>query len=76
MSPVEGCPTVFQVICNLSPGHHQVNECLQLKLLNSALYEKLNFHNELRLDMLIFEDINMLEIILCYFLMYCFYKYL
>ncbi|KAG6528621.1 hypothetical protein ZIOFF_010800 [Zingiber officinale] len=23
MSPVEGCPTVFQVICRLSPGLHQ-----------------------------------------------------
>ncbi|KAL5566062.1 hypothetical protein UlMin_029226 [Ulmus minor] len=23
MSPVEGCPTVFQVVCNLSPGYHQ-----------------------------------------------------
>ncbi|KAL9233298.1 hypothetical protein vseg_008317 [Gypsophila vaccaria] len=23
MSPVEGCPTVFQVICNLAPGYHQ-----------------------------------------------------
>ncbi|GLT94919.1 hypothetical protein SLE2022_126300 [Rubroshorea leprosula] len=23
MSPMEGCPTVFQVICNLSPGYHQ-----------------------------------------------------
>ena len=25
MSPLEGCPTVFQVICNLTPGYHQVN---------------------------------------------------
>uniref|UniRef100_A0A1J3FXM1 Sucrose nonfermenting 4-like protein n=1 Tax=Noccaea caerulescens TaxID=107243 RepID=A0A1J3FXM1_NOCCA len=23
MSPLEGCPTVFQVICNLTPGYHQ-----------------------------------------------------
>ncbi|KAL4202668.1 hypothetical protein AMTRI_Chr02g222270 [Amborella trichopoda] len=23
MSPVEGCPTVFQAICNLTPGYHQ-----------------------------------------------------
>ncbi|XP_010259698.1 PREDICTED: sucrose nonfermenting 4-like protein isoform X2 [Nelumbo nucifera] len=23
MSPVEGCPTVFQAICSLTPGHHQ-----------------------------------------------------
>ncbi|XP_038705004.1 sucrose nonfermenting 4-like protein [Tripterygium wilfordii] len=23
MSPMEGCPTVFQVICNLAPGYHQ-----------------------------------------------------
>lgn len=23
MSPVEGCPSVFQAICNLSPGYHQ-----------------------------------------------------
>ncbi|XP_010551058.1 PREDICTED: sucrose nonfermenting 4-like protein [Tarenaya hassleriana] len=23
MSQVEGCPTVFQVICNLAPGYHQ-----------------------------------------------------
>ncbi|KAJ9131440.1 hypothetical protein P3X46_035098 [Hevea brasiliensis] len=23
MSPMEGCPTVFQVICSLTPGHHQ-----------------------------------------------------
>ncbi|XAR49118.1 hypothetical protein NMG60_11032189 [Bertholletia excelsa] len=23
MSPVEGCPNVFQVICRLSPGYHQ-----------------------------------------------------
>ncbi|XVE63020.1 hypothetical protein DITRI_Ditri06bG0166000 [Diplodiscus trichospermus] len=23
MSPMEGCPTVFQVICSLSPGYHQ-----------------------------------------------------
>ncbi|GAB2277485.1 AMP-activated serine/threonine-protein kinase regulatory subunit [Dionaea muscipula] len=23
MSPMEGCPTVFQVICNLTPGYHQ-----------------------------------------------------
>ncbi|XP_077219139.1 sucrose nonfermenting 4-like protein isoform X2 [Tasmannia lanceolata] len=23
MSPVEGCPTVFQVICSLTPGYHQ-----------------------------------------------------
>ncbi|XP_078440596.1 sucrose nonfermenting 4-like protein [Wolffia australiana] len=23
MSPVEGCPTVFQVVCNLTPGFHQ-----------------------------------------------------
>ena len=25
MSPVEGCPTVFQVIYNLTPGYHQVS---------------------------------------------------
>lgn len=25
MSPVEGCPTVFQVIHNLAPGYHQVS---------------------------------------------------
>ncbi|KAF2618467.1 hypothetical protein F2Q68_00042621 [Brassica cretica] len=25
MSPLEGCPSVFQVICNLTPGYHQVN---------------------------------------------------
>ncbi|KAH0916665.1 hypothetical protein HID58_031111, partial [Brassica napus] len=24
MSPIEGCATVFQVICNLTPGYHQV----------------------------------------------------
>ncbi|RWV89656.1 hypothetical protein GW17_00048187, partial [Ensete ventricosum] len=24
MSPAEGCPTVFQVICSLTPGLHQV----------------------------------------------------
>ena len=24
MSPVEGCPTVFQAICSLSPGIHEV----------------------------------------------------
>eukprot|EP00268_Persea_americana_P060007 TRINITY_DN742_c1_g1_i3.p1 TRINITY_DN742_c1_g1~~TRINITY_DN742_c1_g1_i3.p1 ORF type:complete len:507 (+),score=91.92 TRINITY_DN742_c1_g1_i3:749-2269(+) len=23
MSPVEGCPTVFQAVCSLTPGHHQ-----------------------------------------------------
>ncbi|KAK8701597.1 hypothetical protein V6N13_019984 [Hibiscus sabdariffa] len=23
MSPMEGCPTVFQVVCSLSPGYHQ-----------------------------------------------------
>ncbi|XP_029125652.1 sucrose nonfermenting 4-like protein isoform X2 [Cajanus cajan] len=23
MSPIEGCPTVFQVICSLTPGYHQ-----------------------------------------------------
>ncbi|KAF5739860.1 Sucrose nonfermenting 4 [Tripterygium wilfordii] len=23
MSPMEGCPTVFQVVCNLTPGYHQ-----------------------------------------------------
>lgn len=23
MSPMEGCPAVFQVVCNLMPGHHQ-----------------------------------------------------
>lgn len=23
MSPMEGCPTAFQVICNLTPGYHQ-----------------------------------------------------
>ncbi|KAJ4839918.1 AMP-activated serine/threonine-protein kinase regulatory subunit [Turnera subulata] len=23
MSPVEGCPTVFQVMCNITPGYHQ-----------------------------------------------------
>ncbi|CAN0914222.1 Sucrose nonfermenting 4-like protein [Linum grandiflorum] len=23
MSPMEGCPTVFQVICSLTPGYHQ-----------------------------------------------------
>lgn len=23
MSPMEGCPTVFQVVCNLVPGYHQ-----------------------------------------------------
>ncbi|KDP23504.1 hypothetical protein JCGZ_23337 [Jatropha curcas] len=23
MSPVEGCPTVFQVVCSLTPGYHQ-----------------------------------------------------
>uniref|UniRef100_A0A2P2L4K5 Sucrose nonfermenting 4-like protein isoform X1 n=1 Tax=Rhizophora mucronata TaxID=61149 RepID=A0A2P2L4K5_RHIMU len=23
MSPVEGCPTVFQVICSLTPGYHE-----------------------------------------------------
>ncbi|CAN1219903.1 Sucrose nonfermenting 4-like protein [Linum perenne] len=27
MSPMEGCPTVFQVICNLTPGYHQVRHC-------------------------------------------------
>lgn len=27
MSPMEGCPTVFQVIYNLTPGYHQVNPC-------------------------------------------------
>ena len=25
MSPMEGCPTVFQVIHSLMPGYHQVN---------------------------------------------------
>ena len=25
MSPVEGCATVFQVVCRLTPGFHQVN---------------------------------------------------
>lgn len=25
MSPMEGCPTVFQVIYNLAPGYHQVS---------------------------------------------------
>lgn len=24
MTPVEGCPTVFQTICSLPPGYHQV----------------------------------------------------
>lgn len=24
MSPMEGCPTVFQVVCSLAPGMHQV----------------------------------------------------
>ena len=24
MSPMEGCPSVFQVICSLMPGYHQV----------------------------------------------------
>lgn len=24
MSPMEGCPTVFQVVWNLTPGYHQV----------------------------------------------------
>lgn len=24
MSPIEGCPTVFQVIWSLAPGYHQV----------------------------------------------------
>lgn len=23
MSPIEGCPTVFQIICRLTPGYHQ-----------------------------------------------------
>ncbi|EPS59669.1 hypothetical protein M569_15136, partial [Genlisea aurea] len=23
MTPVEGCPTVFQTICSLPPGYHQ-----------------------------------------------------
>ncbi|KAI7996759.1 Sucrose nonfermenting 4-like protein [Camellia lanceoleosa] len=25
MSPMKGCPTVFQVICSLTPRYHQVN---------------------------------------------------
>jgi hypothetical protein len=33
MSPVEGCPTVFQAICSLSPGIHEV-PLLYLWLLN------------------------------------------
>uniref|UniRef100_A0A0D9ZG18 CBS domain-containing protein n=1 Tax=Oryza glumipatula TaxID=40148 RepID=A0A0D9ZG18_9ORYZ len=28
MSPVEGCPTVFQAICSLSPGIHQYKFCV------------------------------------------------
>uniref|UniRef100_A0A0E0D9R9 CBS domain-containing protein n=1 Tax=Oryza meridionalis TaxID=40149 RepID=A0A0E0D9R9_9ORYZ len=28
MSPVEGCPTVFQAICSLSPGLHQYKFCV------------------------------------------------
>lgn len=27
MSPMEGCPTVFQVVWNLTPGYHQVCIC-------------------------------------------------
>lgn len=36
MSPMEGCPTVLQVVWNLSPGYHQVNKLFWLSLLNLA----------------------------------------
>ncbi|KAF3570200.1 hypothetical protein F2Q69_00063654 [Brassica cretica] len=32
MSPLEGCPSVFQVICNLTPGYHQVNNLFLLRV--------------------------------------------
>jgi len=40
MSPVEGCPTVFQVIYNLPPGYHQVSLwlCYQLNGACVAFY--------------------------------------
>ncbi|KAF8017253.1 hypothetical protein BT93_H2445 [Corymbia citriodora subsp. variegata] len=28
MSPVEGCPTVFQAICSIPPGYHQYKFCV------------------------------------------------
>jgi len=37
MSPVEGCPTVFQVIYNLPPGYHQVSLWLCYQLMVRVL---------------------------------------
>ncbi|XP_010528891.1 PREDICTED: sucrose nonfermenting 4-like protein isoform X2 [Tarenaya hassleriana] len=28
MSPMEGCPTAFQVVCNLAPGYHEYKFCV------------------------------------------------
>lgn len=40
MSPVEGCPTVFQIIWSIPPGYHQVS--LETSLLDKNLVA-LNF---------------------------------
>lgn len=37
MSPVEGCPTVFQAVCSLTPGHHQVSVFVPSSLLSFSL---------------------------------------
>lgn len=43
MTPVEGCPTVFQTICSLPPGFHQVCAVNLAFCSNTALKKPLPF---------------------------------
>ena len=44
MSPMEGTPTAFQVICNLTPGYHQVTIELKLVIYCFCLIVELFFY--------------------------------
>lgn len=40
MTPVEGCPTVFQTICSLPPGYHQVGVFFPLSIDELILFSR------------------------------------
>ena len=45
MSPLEGCPSVFQVICNLTPGYHQVNILVKSLLEHLSSFRLCDIHD-------------------------------
>lgn len=52
MTPVEGCPSVFQTICSLPPGYHQVSFLLHVVSFVDMLLVKSIEGIKVRIDVL------------------------